>query len=811
MTRDQILQLGQSGSPWTFPALAMRALAVAPADGAMRFLLVANLAKLLLRTPALEQLAVLTELAPSAVDDPQVLALRRAIESLPEDEISVTERIATARANVQALTTRGIHLRTNVQEWEHGTRSERWFRARGGNIVRLSSDASDPAAWRHLSDIRTAAAAFVDDRLAAAAVRNGVALEGVDPPWLLMAAYDATRRSEDGFTPRLRVLQADERELLDGLACADLGELIADSRVGFFVGEAAGDRLLAELSDNLHTQFAGPHLTASTLRTRISPPVTDLIQAAAARQSEELQRVSGRLREIYAGRDRAWWARRFAEGLAAARDGEGKERGRPLRVLIPTYRHSTFVRHSAADIASALASRGIDARVMMEPDDHTCLNTLAHAHEIAAFEPDLLIVINYPRAWFGDAVPANVPYVCWVQDAMPHLQTEEAGRGFNELEFLVGHTSDELFDRFGYPRERAIRLPVVASEEKFSNEPAPSSLLREHECELAYVSHHSETPEQLTQRLMRESGDERIARCVAMIAERLPAELAALHLPESRARLLACVRGAALDVLGVKLNARAESQLLHGCALRLADRMLRHEMLAWADAVCRRRGWRLRLYGKGWQDHPVLGRWAHPALQHGADLRASYQAAAAHLHGTIHWNLHQRVTECILSGGVPLVRLKRDDLQIPFVWTVAQLAANGTPEPGSTHERRYSAAEHPVLARYLRQLQRLGFGEEVDAWLEPHPLTIERCISMTRHLALEDGAAWLAGDMDVTGFSSEAELEQRLAAIVEQPKLRADLNRGMRSRARRSLTYGSALDRIFGLVQSSLQEAKPQG
>lgn len=832
LTRDQVIQLGQHGSPWAFAPLALRALGVAPADAGVRFLLAANLAKLLLRTPALEQLAALEGVAPGAASDPQVRALRQAVEGLPRDEVSATERIALARSNVQALAARGVNLHAPLKAWEQHTRAERWFRGRSGNIVRLVGDVSDPGAWRHLAEVREAAGQFAAQRLGGGGseVKGGVVVEGVDPPWLLLAAHEVTGRTEDGFTPRVWVVQADALELLDGLACADLASVIADERVEFRVGPGASERLLADLRASLHALLPSMHIVASTLRERLAPGAGAIMETAGREQAEEQRALLERIRAVYAGRDRAWWSRRFAEGLAAAaaraeagvaagaeRGGPGGAgegvNGGPLRVLVPTYRHSTFVRHSAEDLVAALVRRGIEARVLMEEDDHSCMNTSAYGRAVAAFEPDLFIVINYPRVAIGAIIPENVPYVCWVQDAMPHLFTREAGGAFGPLEFLAGHTSSELFERFGYPRERALRIPVVASEEKFSADPVPAALRKEHECELAYVSHHGETPGEMAQRLMREANDARVARCVARIAEQLPAEIEALSRPESRGRIVACVRRAAADFFGGAeggLDARAESSLVHGCALRLADRMLRHQMLAWADAVCERRGWRFRLYGKGWERHPSLARRAQPPLEHGLALRASYQAAAAHLHGTIHWNLHQRVTECILSGGVPLIRLKRDDMQIPYFWTLAQLAATeGAPAEsaeadGELRAGRYVAADHPALVRYWLQLQRLGFGGEVTAVLEPHPLTIRLATETVEHLALNEETAWLAGDMALTGFSTEADLEARLAALVERPALRSDISRGMRRRAARSLTYGGALTRLLNFITEAL-------
>src|SRR5690606_31999796 len=74
-----------------------------------------------------------------------------------------------------------------------------------------------------------------------------------------------------------------------------------------------------------------------------------------------------------------------------------------------------------------------------------------------------------------------------------------------------------------------------------------------------------------------------------------------------------------------------EARLLHQYALPMADRMFRHETVRWAAELCERENWRLRLYGRGWEGG-AFDKWAGPEVDHGEELRACYQSAAAHLH-----------------------------------------------------------------------------------------------------------------------------------------------------------------------------------
>src|ERR1700759_5080621 len=96
----------------------------------------------------------------------------------------------------------------------------------------------------------------------------------------------------------------------------------------------------------------------------------------------------------------ACWSGRFHEAASG---------GPPLRVLVPTCRYSTFIRHSSADLVEALKSAGCEAELLIEPDDATHFSATAYLRRLAAFKPDLVVLINYTRSQLGTFFPKNVP------------------------------------------------------------------------------------------------------------------------------------------------------------------------------------------------------------------------------------------------------------------------------------------------------------------------------------------------------------------------------------------------------------------
>src|SRR6185295_6612152 len=183
-----------------------------------------------------------------------------------------------------------------------------------------------------------------------------------------------------------------------------------------------------------------------------------------------------------------------------------------------------------------------------------------------------------------------------------------------------------------------------------------------------------------------------------------------------------------------------------------------------------RRGWRLRLYGRAWGDTPEFAEFARPPLDHGEPLRAAYQAAAAHLHISIHTLAHQRVMECALSGGLPLCRLIPELLLTPLrmraQWAVA---VRGQPvEDGAERGAWFAWTDQPESAAYAALLQRLGLPLDPLCWVPRRKLECWRADPGFRPPAPERSAAILA-DIGETTFATPQRLAELIESAIERP------------------------------------------
>ncbi len=773
VTRDDVLRLGQAGRPWDFLPVYAQVAEQTAADSTLRLVAAANFARLGLRTAAAE---TLDGLDADAQERQQAEALRAAIEALPADEITAAERERTCAANIEAARARGVDLSALLEPWKRGLAANQCFRTLDGNIVRRKRD--ECGRWLRLRDDVGEAARVAGQFAVDAESRESappvppITLEGIDPPFVLLRLMEATPRRYDGYQPRVAVVQADSMEFLDALSWVDLRGALADERLSLFVGAGASQRLAEDLDRRVETTIKGIVITAHGVRTRLSPPTSSVIEAAAARQADEHRRLSAEVKAIYAGRDADFWRKRFEEARAG---------GPALRVLIPTSRYSTFVKHSAADLAEVMREAGCEARVLMEPDDFSRLASPAYLRAFSEFRPDLVVLINYARAHMGVAIPPEVPFVCWIQDSMGQLFDEAIGAGMTPLDFAAGNVFPTLISQFRYPAERCLPWPVTASARKFDAQPAPAELRQRFECEIAYVSHHSQTPEEFHRRLLAGFRDH--PHTVRAVEAMLPRVRDLAHRAGETpvyGGLEAIVREALREAGAPAPNGAVDDRLvtlvLKQAALPLADRFLRHQTLSWAAEIAERAGWRLRVFGRGWETHERFAPFAQPEVEHGEALRACYQAAAAHLHMSINMGVHQRVAECALSGGLPLCRLNFDDLIAAANWSMAQAVSRGPADFCALRTRleAYWIADQPELLALARVRQRLGLRQGAANRVSP---TMRAIMASGALPGEERRLTWLLGDPSETGYLTQNQLAVRLELAVRRPGWRENSSR----------------------------------
>jgi len=800
ITLPQILALGSQCRHWAFVPIARQALPQTASDPELWFLLVANLADLGLRTLAREELDALCERRPQALRLPHVTKLIDRLESLPEDRIPRDELLANAAAARDALAERDIDLSNAFEHWAAKLPNTEAFRATDGNIVRRAG-----GTLLHLGDQIGAAEQIGAEHIAQACQSPAPFLiEGVDPPWLLIELARRTPRLDSGYQPGIRVVQADAHEFFDGCALSNISAILREERVECFVGDHASDRLTVALRRDAGTPIAGPYMPLRSLRTLLTPSVNDAVQHALTEQDAEHREHLNRVHLRDAERSEAWWRTR----LVSAIEGQGE----PLRVLIATCRFTTVLGSMASDLAQSLRKQGCQVELLIEPSDHRRLSPLAYSRLLDRFDPDVILAPNYTRRDLEKVItgsaepppesrvlPVGVPFVVWVQDAMPHLLRASAGASIGPLDLTLGYITSEMITQFGYPRDSLVAAPLPASTDKFDASRIDPALREQFACDVAMITHHSETPDALRDRLLTELSGSPVVR--RMASDLIPSldQIArnAMNPPG-----IACAVRTLMQKQS-SLDSESREVLIQNFAMRYVDRVLRHEAAHWCANICERRGWSFRIFGKNWESHPALARYASPPLTHGDELAAAYNAAGITLHISAIGTFHQRLIECALSGGVPVLRRTFAADAAARRHSMLRIVQNHAPEEitdpadGFGRVLWYDYLTSAETARYTSLMQRHGMRVK-DRIAIRDPDSDPR-LAHFPPMTPESDAAWLMGGLDEASFANADELESLIERARMYPHWRTSLSNGAAMRARRFHTHDTLASK---LVQS---------
>lgn len=616
-----------------------------------------------------------------------------------------------------------------------------------------------------------------------------IVVAGLRSTSMLRGVWRATADGKDGYTPRIWVVEPNAARARQGLSEANLEAIISDARVEFVVGEGALSRFREALSARLDTPMQHLCVSDDGEANELTADVGRVLEEVARLQERTHVRLRARVAAIYAERDKAWWARRFATATSG---------GEPLRVLLPSCRYTTFVQHAARDLATALSRRGIQAEVLIERDSHSRLSSVTYLERLVALRPDLVVLINYPRPTLGLDMPRNVPVACWLQDAMPHLFDKNVGESQGAYDFVMGHIFPELYSKFSYPMDRTMPAAVVADGAKFHRSTG-SAARRGRECEIALVSHHSETPDAMHERLKREVGkDQGMVRVLEALRPGIEKIMRGCNEQAPIALLRRDVERVWREQMGDDAPTRALTLLQNNYALPLADRILRHETVAWAAEMARRRGWRLGLFGRGWAKHPDYAEFAKGEISHDDALRQVYSASAVHLHVSLTATVHQRVIECVLSGGVCLLRLTRDSIAAARA-TLTRKLLDHPPDVEEVHRIGYVIADHAEAIAFSALMQRVGFASHEPIFWVPK-LKAESTRRLASLHVLEQDANWAFGDLAEIGFTNPGRLEILVERAIEQPNWRQGVSDMCTRRVETHLTHDALAKRLIAFV-----------
>ncbi|MFQ5409840.1 MAG: hypothetical protein ACE5FI_15630, partial [Anaerolineales bacterium] len=424
----------------------------------------------------------------------------------------------------------------------------------------------------------------------------------------------------------------------------------------------------------------------------------------------------------------------------------------------------------------------------------------SHVAAVEDVHPDLILNIDHLRSEQGDAFPKNVPFVSWLQDLLPNLTCEEAGRSIGPTDFYIAAGITELVRRYRYPASQGLAWTMATNEAVYCSELVPEEGLTAHRCDFSYVSNQTEPPHRFHERWLETVRD---LRGGARLIEYVYAALCESweHDPRNAcsrpamALLAEATRATGIPATTPDNEDQIARRYIHG----LTELLFRQRTLEWVADYCDRTGRTLKLYGRGWESHPRFARYACGVAANGDELRAIYQASRINLQITSYGAMHQRLLDGLASGGFFLLRFCRHDvIDKPARRLLAAVERDGL-EPDTPY--RTDAMPHVVDA--LEQLPEMFARERRPGCLVLPRAELDRYREHAATGFRRVAAAVFDCYRDIA-FGTAEEFERLADRYLAGAEDRGCLAASMREVVLQKYTYGALVDALLAFVTERL-------
>lgn len=790
-SRESLLRLAADGRSYAFLDAAWRHLARCPDDAEVRLTAVSHFGRLALFGPALELLDERPELMARSGE------LERAADAFrqqPSGRIDWAERAELFKHNLRLAAERFEAVRACERQLRDATAVLELYACRDGNLLlrRRPGESEDRSPGR--SPWAPAILDWNESATRIDALRIGP--DQLCPPWVieglalghtLRRAFERTTKMLHAFTPQIHVIEPNLAQIAAWLHVDDHYEILTSERFLLWAGTDGPRRFLEYFRENPTATRPAWVIRQPGWGPAAEPDGQTLIQALVDESERQVRQWQTRIVQDWAGKmGMADYARRFA-----------RRREAPLRILGLTSRQTTFLQYSMRDIGHAAESAGHAFELLMEPDDHTAMLPREYIlSRIAAFRPDLLIVIDHNRKEFGDTYALPVPYCNWIQDDLPNLFGPGCGEGLSPHDLVVGLIGTTRASASGYPPSQCRYIPTPVSTTAFFPAPIDESTRRELECDVSFVTNLSITTDEFLRQALDTAAQPEVRLLLPALRDHLEPLITAGRAPASPPQTVGITQEVARR-LGFELDYEGADRVRQVFTDRLVNIFFRQQVLEWAAEM----ELDLHIYGRGWEAHPRLARYARGVAEHGEHLRAIYQASRINIQAMPTGAVHQRLLEGLCSGGFFLIRRAACD-------TTGELAARIRERIlalGIRDEVQLWNTTDAALAADVRALNAALFA----------PLRLCEGFVATQYDNAQRGHPLEAGALlphyDETSFATRDEFATAATRFLSDAAARAAIAAAQRDVVQRLFSYDAALERLLGFAEQYFARTAAQG
>lgn len=603
-----------------------------------------------------------------------------------------------------------------------------------------------------------------------------IAFDGTGSGAVLTEFLRRSHRVFLSYSAAVTVIEPNPLAAAIWLHLADWTAWLAQPRFHVYVGPDASRRWFADLErDPCEPAPRIVHRIPLIPRPPIDAP--GLLGGIWQRRLNRRERLRESIEVSTGHGDHRAWARRFRDALQG--------RAEPLRVLGITSRFTTVLQYSMRELLDAAGRAGCRSDLVIEPTDHA--NDCDALARIAAFRPDLLVLLSRMRYEWPE-LPRHIPFVTWDQDSLPCMRRPEAGASLDRLTFVVGYGAHFGLAQLGWPATQALATAPAAAAHRYASA-APGDdreIDARFRCDIAYISHCSETPVAMRDRLAAGwTANASLASMFRTIGAEVVARSAEGHrwVPsELHDRIITAARDA-----GVALAPKIVREMCMQC-IALSDRAFRHCALDWVASYARRTGRTFRLYGNGWDRHPRFRGFSAGRTEFGDEFIAATRGARINLQLIEGGFVHSRALDGLAAGGFFLTRATRYDALRP---TLRRLQDRLIARPDAAFRDLAEDEDRTIRAAAEFVRRELACSDEaIEFWIRSFPLA--------------PNAEEIFPDLSSVAFSGPASLARLASAFLCDDGRRREISARMRAAAIEHFSYDAHWRQMIGFIVDSL-------
>ncbi|QDU70789.1 CgeB family protein [Mucisphaera calidilacus] len=470
----------------------------------------------------------------------------------------------------------------------------------------------------------------------------------------------------------------------------------------------------------------------------------------------------------------------------------GENPSRPPRLLAVTSLFTTVLQYATDDLAEAFRELGWEVEILKEQHRDDRVRYIDTWRRIIRFKPDLIFMIDHNRSEFGDLLPEPIPMVNWIQDHLPSLCNRDAGTKVGPRDYVLTMSRPTFVERFGYPDRQCIdfgklsRPPQIPEQEQTDGP------------DLLYVSNASAHGETLIEQMLAQMAQSDLFGDMMIKAARALMEVyeqgGVIESTQEVGRIL----DAATESEGLRsTNSDARTQLLNLLWLPVNDALYRQQGLVWAADIADDLGLSMAIYGRGWEDHPRLGRYAKGPVRYGEDLEKLTRSAAINLRLEPYPTLaHQRMIDGLLAGGFFLSRTFGPGRL--FSELIARVDRHASPGLSTLREAR-----EQIAPEHRDDFERLVAAccacyDEAEGW---DPVAAGR---ISQSIGVLKPGGEILPDHGAIHFENRDELRERVESLIRDAPQRHAIQRRQRDAVLQSFSYTSGMRRVIREVRQRI-------